>query len=282
MANLGEGAQRLPDGKVLWVDLLTGSVFLLREGASSLLLALPGEVSRVLPAASGFIALGHSGPISLDLNFESVGGHIVLLDDSKLRLSDGTVLPDGSLVFGIVERLLTPGMGSLVQLTNDLEVRTLVEGASIPNGLAMLPDGDQLIWVDSPTRSVLCFDWDQRSSTLGQPHELFSIPDGFGIPDGLCVDSAGGIWIAMWGGGSVIRFMPSGEIDTIVRVDCPNVTSCAFDSHNRLIITSARVAMSESELAKWPSAGGIWMVSPDLHGKSAGEVLLARMDRLFE
>lgn len=278
---LGEGAQSLPDGRVLWVDVEAGRVFGLTGNHSELLATFPHEVSRVLQAEQGFLALGHLGPIALDQDFAVVGGCEILEPGSRLRLSDGAVLPDGSLVFGVLERSLASGMGSLLHLTTELELRTIVSGASIPNGVSMLPGRDRLVWVDSPDRKVLAFDWNAEESRLGAAEELFEIPDEYGIPDGLCVDAAGGIWLAMWDGASVIRLSSDGAVDTVVEVEAPNITSCAFDGQNRLIITTARVALSETEKSRYPGAGGLWVVSPEEHGQSGQLAQIAKMNGLF-
>jgi sugar lactone lactonase YvrE len=41
------------------------------------------------------------------------------------------------------------------------------------------------------------------------------IPE-FGEPDGLCMDSGGGIWSARWQAGKVIRLSPTGVVDVVI------------------------------------------------------------------
>lgn len=55
------------------------------------------------------------------------------------------------------------------------------------------------------------------------------LPDAYGWPDGLCVDTQGGVWSARWGAGKVIRISPEGVVDVVI--DFPqawNMTSCVF------------------------------------------------------
>lgn len=55
------------------------------------------------------------------------------------------------------------------------------------------------------------------------------LPAGYGWPDGLCIDTEGGVWTARWAAGKVIRLNPDAEVDIII--DFPrawNMTSCVF------------------------------------------------------
>jgi sugar lactone lactonase YvrE len=91
------------------------------------------------------------------------------------------------------------------------------------------------------------------------------LEESLGVPDGLSVDSEGGIWVAMWGGSKVIRVSPDRKVDVQVEVGTKNITSCAFDSANNLLITTATAALSEEELGV-RGAGGIWILEQAKHG----------------
>jgi len=55
------------------------------------------------------------------------------------------------------------------------------------------------------------------------------LPTGYGWPDGLCIDTEGGVWTARWAAGKVIRLNPDAEVDIVI--DFPrawNMTSCVF------------------------------------------------------
>jgi sugar lactone lactonase YvrE len=97
---------------------------------------------------------------------------------------------------------------------------------------------------------------------------LLKGPEGSGYPDGSTVDADGGIWSCRWEGGSVIRFLPSGEVDLVIEVPVSRVTSCTFGGEllDTLFITTARWDMTEEELAKNPEAGGLFMVKPGFKG----------------
>ena len=46
-----------------------------------------------------------------------------------------------------------------------------------------------------------------------------------GAPDGLCVDAAGGVWVAAWGGGCALRFAADGALALTLEVPARQVTS---------------------------------------------------------
>lgn len=280
-AGLGEGLQLFPDGDMRWVDIPSGDLFRFDGTTRQLLHSFDHEVSKALPADAGTIVLGRYGPIALNHLGEVVGSLKFLDLDSNLRLSDGAVLPDGSLAVGIVERDLVQGRGSLVQITNELEVREVVTGATIPNGCGLLPSGQELVWVDSPSQTLSLLAWNAETRALGPVKPWAEIPGEYGVPDGLCVDGQGAVWVAMWGGGKVLRVNRAGEIDVIVEVGTPFVTSCGFDSANNLLITTAASTISKDERPNFPGAGGIWEVPAQEHGCNGQETAVAKLAKLF-
>src|SRR5258706_385427 len=51
---------------------------------------------------------------------------------------------------------------------------------------------------------------------------------GEGRPDGRAVDAEGGVWGALYGGGAVQRYLPSGAADARIAVAARGVTSLCF------------------------------------------------------
>ena len=82
------------------------------------------------------------------------------------------------------------------------------------------------------------------------------------------VDSAGYVWNAQWGGGSVIRFAPDGSVDRVVKVPVSRPTCPAFGGKDlkTLYITSARDGLTPEQLAAEPLAGGVFAIDVDVPG----------------
>ena len=126
-------------------------------------------------------------------------------------------------------------------------------------------------FADSEQPCIMGFEYEIESGHVGARQYIVSLQETCGVPDGLCVDDEGGIWLALWGGSAVHRYMPDGRLDTIVRVPTRHVTSCAFGGPDlaTLFITTARRGLTEEDLRREPAAGGIFTVEPGLTGPAA-------------
>lgn len=276
-ALLGEGLQLFPNGNLAWVDIEQGEVNVIEAGRTRLLRKFPHRVSKVLPWSEGYLVFGETEIYG----FSDIHEELVRLEINKpgsnLRFSDGCVLPDGSVLIGIVDIDLAPGRGSLVRIAKDWSLTTLVSKATIPNGTAVLASSDAFFWVDSPTGQISKFKFDKRTGTIGAQEVFANIDPALGVPDGICTDQDGGVWVALWGGGKVLRLNSRGKIDCEISVDCKNVTSCAFSKDDNLVITTAAATLSGPE-ALQTGAGGIWMVPADAHGRRGLRPLRAQLD----
>ena len=85
-----------------------------------------------------------------------------------------------------------------------------------------------------------------------------------GVPDGLTVDADGCVWVAIWGGGVLRRLAPDGTMDAVLQVPVSQPTSCAFGGPGMtdLYVTSAKVGLTEEQLAAEPLAGRLLRLHP--------------------
>ena len=264
-ADLGEGPQLFPDASIRWVDLLRGLVYRKQGDNSVLEHSYPYEVSKILPWQGGFIALTREGIEFRDSANDKFSRIPLPSSHIRGRCSDGTVLPDGSLAVGIVDRDLRPGAGALVTVGTDCEIREVLGHCSIPNGIAALASQDLVVWTDSATNTLTLFQWSQARG-LHSPREWVRIPMLMGKPDGLVADSTGGVWVALWGGASVIHVSQEGIIDAVIEVGTPYPTAIAFDAEDNLVITSAAVIFRENKEPVPGGAGDLWFLEASEHG----------------
>ena len=93
------------------------------------------------------------------------------------------------------------------------------------------------------------------------------------MPDGLTVDGEGCLWVAMWGGGEVRRYDPSGGLPATLPVPVSQPTCPAFGGPDLadLHLTTAWKGMDERQRAAQPLAGYLLRTRPGIDGVLAGE-----------
>lgn len=274
-AELGEGPQLFPDGSFRWVDIPKGEAFEISNGECRLIAKFPFEISKILPWHDGFVLLTRGGLVFTNADFQQLGTLNLNSPESNLRCSDGAVLPNGDLLVGVMDRDLGPGKGSLLHIQSDLQIRLIENDCTIPNGVAISPSESWIYWVHSSTNQVYRFPWDSSKNAIGQRQSFLAISEEVGVPDGITVDSSGTIWVAIWSGGKILGFSESGILEFEIRVGCPNVTSCAFDSEDNLVITTSSIVL-EGQTAS-ATGGGIWTVSAKNHGRNGLPPLISKL-----
>jgi sugar lactone lactonase YvrE len=174
-------------------------------------------------------------------------------------MNEGGCDPDGRFYCGSLAYDKRPKAASIYRLDPDLSVRVVLEGVTISNGLEWSPDGSRAYYNDTPTQRVALFDYDSESGLTGL-RTFVEIPEETGHPDGLTVDSAGGVWVALNGGGAVHRYAPDGELDEVVEVSPRQVTACTLGGPGLkdLFITTSREGLAEDEE---PLAGSLFRAS---------------------
>jgi sugar lactone lactonase YvrE len=274
-AELGEGPVWLEDrAELAWVDIQRGLIYLLKAATGRVSTIALGEmVGAMAPTTSGSLVVAvATGFVLVD---PTTGGvrRLATLDrlDPTIRMNDGKADPWGRFWAGTMGLDKRPGAGSLYCLEPSLRVRVALESVTISNGLDWSDDLGTMYYVDTPTSRVDRFDLDGSAAMLGQRRPFITLPNELGAPDGLTVDSAGRLWLALWGGSAVRCFSPSGELEAIVRLPASHVTSCTFGGPDLgdLYITTAQTELSPDELAREPLAGRLFRCRPGALGRPA-------------
>jgi len=146
---------------------------------------------------------------------------------------------------------------------------TLLTGLTISNGLGWSPDGRRFFHTDSWTRRIDVYAYDLATGTISDSRTLARISEKDGLPDGLTVDAEGHLWVALWGGGAVLR-LDGHDGRELARVTLPvtQVTSCTFGGPalDELYITTVTAGLSGPQLAAQRTAGGIFRAHPGVAG----------------
>ena len=99
----------------------------------------------------------------------------------------------------------------------------------------------------------------------------FEIGPELGAPDGMALDVAGCMWIAMWGAGAVLRFTPAGEVIARIAVPARQVSSCCFGGPDlrTLFITTSQENYTPRQSAQEPGSGRLFAAEVDVPGRPA-------------
>lgn len=272
-AELGEGPCWDPEsGRLYWVDINAGRIHATDPvTGDDLIIEAREKIGAAVLASSGaIIAAGERGFVVVAPGrgvIERIADPEV--DNPDTRFNDGKCDPAGRFWAGTMSLSRTTGIAALYRLDPDGAVSKLVEGVTVSNGLAWDLEKSSMYYIDSPTKSVVAFDYRDEDGTISNPRIAFSTPPDMGSPDGMTIDSEGMLWIAFYRGGCVARWNPeTGELLQQVDIPAPHVTSCCFGGNDlrTLFVTTARQGMDGAGLERFPSAGGLFAFEPGVVG----------------
>lgn len=161
------------------------------------------------------------------------------------RMNDAKCDPNGVLFAGTMGDKKSP-TGSLYRINSE-GFKKVRKDITVSNGLAWSPNGSKMYHIDSGKRSVQISDFDLSTSSIIGFKNFIEFPAVYGIPDGMCADREGGIWVAFFGGHQVKRFSGEGIQTHEINLPVPLVTSCCFagEDSTTLYITTASIDLGD-------------------------------------
>ena len=266
---LGEGpvwdAERR---ELLWVDVDAGLVHQLAADGAVRTVDVGQPVGCAVPRARGGLALAVRDGFAL-LGPDRDAPELVApveRERADARMNDGACDSRGRLWAGTMSLRGDTRTAALYRLDAGLGVRRVLPGLSVSNGIGWSPDGTTLYHVDSPRRRVDAYDFAPDTGAVGCRRSVIPIGREEGLPDGLAVDEEGGIWVALWGGGAVKRFVADGTPSTKLHLPIASVTSCCFGGEDlaTLYVTTATRGCEHE-----PLAGALFAFRPGVRGLPA-------------
>ncbi len=269
-AEHGEGPVWSPTwGGLRWVDMFAGDILHLDTGSGAVRRWHVGTVAAALrprPPAGAVIATEREFLICDEVDGPLTGLGPVFSDRS-IRFNDGACDPAGNFLCGTMAYDESPGRGTLYRLGPGGSVTVVLDRVSISNGLGWSADSSLAYYIDTPTGRVDVFDSDAGGALVNR-RPFVVIDAAAGSPDGLTVDAAGGVWVALWGGSAVRHYSSSGDLEDVVEVPAAKVTACTFGGPDldELYITTSR--HGEDATAN-PAAGAVFRHLPGVTGQPA-------------
>lgn len=272
-AMLGEGPiwdQR--EECLYWVDITANSLhrFDPETGKNTTIKTdqMIGAAAR--KAAGGFISAMHHGIYILD----EQGKRVETLGDPEShlpnnRFNDGKCDRLGRFWAGTLAMDGSNEAAALYRIDLDGKITKMLDGVTTSNGLAWSPDHTTFYYIDTDTKTVWAFDYEEEEGTISNRRAAAVIPEDDGFPDGMTIDEEGMLWVAHWGGYKVSRIDPqTGKTLQQISIPAKQVTSCCFGGRNldELYVTSARTGLDDAELQRYPHSGGVFRIKLSVKG----------------
>ena len=266
-AIIGESVTWVPDeSAIYWIDVKAPALHRYRPGDGA------AERWEMNSDIGGFALTGDGAAVvalrlglyRLDLG--SGGLHRLApppFDPALFRFNEGACDAKGRFWIGV---MFDPVSAREQKRSAKLHSFTLTGGlreeddeAELHNGMAWSADGKTFYLSHSYSGEIIAFDYDVDGGKLANRRIFTRIPKSEGIPDGAAVDTAGGYWCALHGGGKLRRFRDDGAVDRDVDLPVTQPTMPAFGGEDlaTLYLTSAFDNMSDEALAEEPLAGAL-------------------------
>lgn len=221
------------------------------------------RIGTVVPRQSGgFVCAGDSGIYSFD---PETGDKKSMADPESdkrpdNRFNDGKCDPSGRFWAGTISTVKKTGDANLYMLDVNGDLSLKVPGVTNSNGICWNAKAERMYYIDTPTKEIWAFPFNNQFSELGEKQVVFNTEDAGldGSPDGMTMDEDGMLWVAMCHGGLVVRINP--ETQAVVQqisFPCVETTACAFGgaSLDRLFVTTGIHKSLEEE-----NAGHVFVV----------------------
>jgi sugar lactone lactonase YvrE len=271
-ARLGEGPVWDPRTGALWfVDIKQQLVHRFDPGSGKVASwPAPAQVGWILPSDDGRFVVGLQKGLA---RFDPASGAFEPLAEVEPdlpgnRLNDATVGPDGVIWFGSMDDGEQAPTGRVHRFDGSAVSDVDIPAVTITNGPAISPDGRTLFHVDTLGRVIYALDV-AADGAVGKPRAFVQIDPADGHPDGVSVDSAGNVWLGLWGGWRARCYAPDGALLREVRFPVANITKIALGGPDlkTAFATTASVGLSDAARAEQPLAGGLFAFDVDVPGR---------------
>ncbi|XP_023554863.1 regucalcin-like [Octodon degus] len=191
--------------------------------------------SVVFPQKGAYVAT--SGTKFCALNWEDRSTVVLAQVDQDKKnnpFNDRKVDPAGRYFAGTMAEetasaVLEQHQGALYSLFPDHHVKKYFDQVDISNGLDWSLDHKIFYYIHSLSYSVDAFDYYLQTGQISKRRSVYKLEKDEHIPDGMCTDAEGKLWVACYNRGRVIPLDPvTGKRLQTVKLPVEKTTSCCF------------------------------------------------------
>jgi D-xylonolactonase len=134
---------------------------------------------------------------------------------------------------------------------------------TVTNGPVISPNRKFLFFNDTLRGTVYRYRLSADAGKLSDRRFFIKFSSDQGYPDGMCFDVEGNLWIALWGGASIVQLDTTGKLFRKIAIPALNVTHLCFcgPGFNRLLVSTAAIGLSEEETRLYPASGALFEIS---------------------
>ena len=261
VSDLGEGPIWTPEtNSVTWTDITENTFHTANiDTGKTESFGVPSMIGAIAHTKDGhYIAATQKGFARISFEGKYSPLHSFLQDD--MRMNDGKVDPAGRFWAGSMALSFEKDRGSLYVLETDNSYQKVLDNITLSNGMGWSPDARYFYYIDSIPGVLKRFDYDLDNGKISNPKNLITFDASTGVPDGMSVSSDGKIVVALWDGGRIEIYEPTGAKVSEIKLGVSRPTCCTFAGPNQdmLIVSTASQGIDR---AGEPLAGKILAVT---------------------
>lgn len=216
----------------------------------------------VLDSNGNLIAGVKNKIVSVDIDTGLKETLCTVKQEDFLRFNDGKCDVHGNLWVGSMPINVTEknhGTGKLYCIKNNNVVATY-PNFTIPNGLAWDENSNVFYHIETTKKQIYSYKI-ENEFILKNKNIAVEVSNENGGPDGMCIDSNGNLWVAIWGGSKVCCYSTAkGKKLKEIYFPEKNISCCTFGGKD-LDILFVTAAKSDNSL------GGFYKLKiEDTHG----------------
>lgn len=150
----------------------------------------------------------------------------------------------------------------MVLVEPDGRARVVADDLSFPNGTVLTPDGRTLVVGESFGARLTAFDVAEDGSLSGR--RVFAKLEG-AVPDGICLDAEGAVWVASPVSAEVLRVHEGGRVSARIPV-ATQAFACMLGGADRRTLFVCTAAHSDPAVCRAERTGRIETVRVDVPG----------------
>lgn len=176
------------------------------------------------------------------------------VDGEPLRGPNDLVLGPHDAVYMTDPGLDMEGRGRVVRINLKTQhAEALADGLLFPNGIALSADGRSLFVAESAGHRVRRFAVVDDGNRLEGGETFYQFDDFF--PDGMALDSAGNLLVALHGGGTLSVLSPSGRLIESLTTGGRRPTNCVFGGPDFQTLYLTEDDQQALLARRWPRPG---------------------------